>query len=85
MYLFLLLYSKTASVLRVTIAVVKHHGQKQVGEERGLFSLDFHITVHLGRKSEQELTQGRSLEAGTAQPALSLLLLLFLWRQGLSI
>ncbi|KRY94820.1 hypothetical protein T4B_1409, partial [Trichinella pseudospiralis] len=32
--------------------------------EKGLFGLGFHLTVHHQRKSEQELEQGRNLEAG---------------------
>jgi len=36
--------------------------KKQVGEERGLFSLHFHIAVHHHRKSGLELTQVRKQE-----------------------
>jgi hypothetical protein len=38
--------------------------KKQVGERKSLFRLHFHIVVHYQRKSGQELTQGRNLEAG---------------------
>jgi hypothetical protein len=37
--------------------------KKQVGGGKGLFSLDFHSAVYYQRKSGQELTQGRNLEA----------------------
>jgi hypothetical protein len=37
--------------------------KKQVGGPKGLFDLHFHIAVHHGRKSGQELKQGRKLEA----------------------
>jgi hypothetical protein len=42
----------------------KHHDQEASWGKKNLFSLQFHITVHHQRKSEQELTQGKSLEAG---------------------
>ena len=48
---------------------MKHHGQKQVGEEKGLFGSDFHSNHHW-RKSEQELKQGRNLEAGADAEAI---------------
>ena len=47
--------------LRVTIAMMKHHGQNQHAEERVYLALTTH---HLRRKSGQELKQDRSLEAG---------------------
>jgi hypothetical protein len=34
-----------AVLVRVTIAVMKHCDQKQLGEERVYFTLEFHITV----------------------------------------
>jgi hypothetical protein len=43
---------------------VKHHHQETSSGGKGLFSLYFHITVHHQKKLEQELTQGRTLEAG---------------------
>jgi hypothetical protein len=49
---------------RVSITEMKHSDKKQVGQERVLFSLCFHITVHHWRKSGQELKQGCNLEAG---------------------
>ena len=48
-------------LVRVTIVIVKHHDQKQVGEHS--FALHFHIIVHHRRKSGQELRQGRNLKA----------------------
>lgn len=41
--------------IRVTIAVIKGHDQKQLGEGQDLFDLYFHIIVHLERKSGKEL------------------------------
>jgi hypothetical protein len=38
--------------------------KKQVGEERVLLIIHFHIVFHQQRKSGLELTQGRNLEAG---------------------
>ena len=49
---------------RVSTAAKKHHDQKASWGEKGLFGLYFHSTVHHRRKSGQELTQGRILEAG---------------------
>jgi hypothetical protein len=37
---------------------------------KDLFGLHFQITVHHLRKSEQELTQGRNLEAGADAEAM---------------
>jgi hypothetical protein len=42
--------------VRVSIAVMKHHDQSNLGRKH------FHSTVHHQRK--QELKQGRNLEAG---------------------
>jgi len=54
-----------ASVLvRVTMAVMKHHDQRANWEGKGLLGLHFQIVVHHRRKSGQELTQDRNLEAG---------------------
>jgi hypothetical protein len=36
--------------------------KKQVGEDKGLFSLYFHISVYHQRKSELELKQARNQE-----------------------
>jgi hypothetical protein len=48
-------------LVRVTSAVIKHHDQKQVWEER----------VHLAHTStSQELKHGRSLEAGADAEAM---------------
>jgi hypothetical protein len=38
--------------------------------EEDLFTLYFHIVVHHQRKSGQELTQGRNLEAGVDAEAM---------------
>jgi hypothetical protein len=32
--------------VRVSIAAIKHHHQKASWEEKGLFSLHYHIVVH---------------------------------------
>jgi hypothetical protein len=55
--------------------------KKQVGEKRVFFSLYFHIAVHHQRKSGQELTQGRNLEAGADAEAMEgcYLLACFSW------
>lgn len=45
--------------------------QKASWEGKGLFYLQFIITVHHGRKSGQEFKQGRDLEAG-AEPEAAL-------------
>jgi hypothetical protein len=42
----------------------------QVGEERFLSDLHFHIAVHHQRKSGLELKQGRNLEAGADAEAM---------------
>jgi hypothetical protein len=54
--------------LRVTIAMMKHHDQKYVGEER-VYGLHFYITVHHQRRSGQKLKQSRILEAGADSEA----------------
>jgi hypothetical protein len=49
--------------LRVTIAVMKHPDQMNSGRKRFIWlTLPHHC--HRWRKSGQELTQGRNLEAG---------------------
>lgn len=42
-----------SALVRVLIAVVKHHGQNQLGEEMVDFGLYFHITIHHPGKSGQ--------------------------------
>ena len=54
--------------IRVTTAVMKQHEQKQVGEER-VFSVSTFI-VHIQRKSEEELKQGRNLRAAAGTEAI---------------
>jgi hypothetical protein len=44
-------------LVRLTIAVMKHHEQKQLGRGKGLFSSHFQITVHHQKQWEQEFTQ----------------------------
>ena len=46
--------------LRGSIAVMKHHNQRN-SRGMGLSSLCFHITVHHQRKSGQKLKQGRMM------------------------
>jgi hypothetical protein len=55
--------------------------KKQVREEGASFSLHFHVTVHHQRKSGQELTQDRNLEAGADAEAMEgcCLLACFSW------
>jgi hypothetical protein len=52
-------------LVRVSVAVRKHHDHKASWGGKGLFSLYFHIAIHHGRKPGQKLEQeqGRSLEA----------------------
>jgi hypothetical protein len=45
----------------------EHHDQEASCGGNGLFSIHFHTVVHHQRKSEQELTQGRNLEAEAMQ------------------
>lgn len=40
-----------SDLVRVTIALTKHHDQKVSWEEKGLFGFYFHITLHCRRKS----------------------------------
>ena len=51
-------------LVRVTTAVIKLHGQKQVWRE-GLCDSHFHARSVMG--GSQELIQGRNLETGTDQ------------------
>jgi hypothetical protein len=44
--------------------------KKAIWGGKGLFSLYFHIAAHHKRKLEQELTQGRNLEAGADAEAM---------------
>lgn len=47
---------ENAQLLRVAIAVMKHHGQKQVGEKRVYLACTYILLLLL--KSGQELKQG---------------------------
>ena len=49
-------------LVRVTLAVMEHHDQKQLGEQRVYF---IHNSLFILKSSGgQELNQGRNLEAG---------------------
>jgi len=50
--------------IRVTIAVMKYHDQRQLGKGRILFVRFLYIAVHHQGKSDQELKQSRNPEAG---------------------
>jgi hypothetical protein len=56
--------------VRVSIPEQNIMTKKQVGEERVYSAYTFHIAVHHQRKSGQELTQGRNLEAGADAEAM---------------
>jgi hypothetical protein len=53
-------------LVRVIIPVMEHHDQSKLVWK----GLPFHIAVHHQRKSGQELTQGRNLEAGADAEAM---------------
>jgi hypothetical protein len=44
-------------LVKLSIAVTKHHSQEASWERKGLFSLHFHIAVHHQRKSGLELSR----------------------------
>ena len=48
-------------LVRSTIAVIKHHGQKQLGKERVYFILQ--LIIHHARKSGQDLEVRTGAEA----------------------
>ena len=50
-------------LVRVSVAIMKYHDQKASWGRKGLLGLHFHLIVHHQRKSGQELTQDRNLEA----------------------
>jgi hypothetical protein len=58
-----------AVLVRVCIPAQNIITKKQAGEEC-LFSLHFHTAIHHQRKSGQELTWGRNLEAGVDAEAM---------------
>jgi hypothetical protein len=68
-----------ASCLKVTIAVIKHHDQNASWGGKGLFGFHFHTAIHHGRKSGQELKQGRKLEAGANANAMESSVYWLLW------
>lgn len=51
-------------MIRVFIASIKHHDQNATWGRKGLFCLQFYITVLHRRKAAQGLKQSMSLEAG---------------------
>lgn len=63
-------------LVRVSIAVMKHHNQSNLGR-KALFVLHIHInTVHHQRKSEQKLKHSKKLEVGADAEAVEELCLL---------
>jgi hypothetical protein len=68
-------------LVRVCITAQNIMTKKQVGEERVYSAYTFHTAVHHQRKSGQELTQGRNLEAGADVEAMEgfFLLACFPW------
>jgi hypothetical protein len=48
-------------LVRITIAMIKHYNQKQLGQERACLMYTSSIIVHQKRKSGKELKQGRTL------------------------
>ena len=57
-------------LVRVSIAVIKHHDPKPSWGGKDLFGLHFQIIVHHWRKSEQELKQGSNLDVGVDPEAM---------------
>ena len=61
-------------LVRTFIAVIKHHDQKQLGEERVSFSVQFHNTLitegSQGRHLRQELIKRPQRGAAYWQPAI---------------
>lgn len=53
-------------MVRVSIAVIKHHGPGHL-DRKGFICLQLHITVHHQRKQEYELKLGKNVEAGVLQ------------------
>jgi hypothetical protein len=78
-----ILFSFLTVLVRVSIAVLKPYDQKQV-DNKSLFSLDFHITVHHWRKSGPEFKLGKHLETGADAKARGGLLLTGLLHMALS-
>lgn len=63
----MLIFFYQTVLVRVTISVIKHHDQTQLGEEGVHFGL---FSTALSIKSGQELKQGGNLESGTEAQAL---------------
>ena len=61
--------SHQAVCLRVTIAVMKHHDQSNLGRKGFMWLMVLHHSHH-GRKSGLELKKGRDLEAGAEAEAM---------------
>jgi hypothetical protein len=55
-HLYLQIYLKQV-IFMVSIVVINHHDQKQVGEEKVYFSLQFNIIVHQQGESVRELQE----------------------------
>jgi hypothetical protein len=62
--------------LLVYFAVIKHHDQKQPGNERIYFNLESYITVQHCGKPRQALKKERNLKVGTDVEAMKDLCLL---------
>jgi hypothetical protein len=54
--------TRISNCVRVSITVMKYNHQKSSLREGDIFGLCFPSTVHHGRRSGQELKQGRNLE-----------------------
>lgn len=57
-------------LVRVSFPMIKHHDQKQLGEESVFIIIHFQVTVPHWRNLGQELKQGRNQEAGTDAEAM---------------
>lgn len=64
------LLRKEIVLVGASFAMIKHHDQKKLVEERVDFSLLLDIIVHHHRKSGQELKQDRNLKAGAEAEAM---------------
>ena len=57
-------------LIRVSIAVMKHHDQNASLRAKGLFGLNFSVEVHQWRKSGQKHKQSRIRDAGADAEAI---------------
>ena len=69
---------KDIVLVRVTVAVMKHHDQKQVGEKRVYLTYISTSIVHHLEKSGQELKQDKNLETGADVVAMEKFCLFYL-------